>query len=147
MKTRRQPYQPSFLLRPRRWLNTVATAVFFAEMSLPAVCVAGGITADPNGGANRPAVDGSVNGVPVINIARPNDRGVSHNQYQDFNVPNQGAILNNSGKETSTQLAGWIQKTTTSTPTTPRASSSTKSPAPTSRGSTATSKSPAPAPT
>ncbi|OAM89483.1 hemagglutinin repeat-containing protein [Termitidicoccus mucosus] len=107
MKTR---HRPSFLLRPRRWLNLLVASVFFAEMSLPSVCVAGGIVADPGAGANRPSIDGSANGVPVINIVRPNDRGVSHNKYQDFNVPGQGAILNNSGRETNTQLAGWIDK-------------------------------------
>ncbi|MDR2674783.1 MAG: filamentous hemagglutinin N-terminal domain-containing protein, partial [Opitutaceae bacterium] len=103
-------YRPSFLLRPRRWLNTLVATLFFAEMSLPSVSLAGGITAAPGGGANRPTVDTSGNGVPVINIVRPDGKGVSHNKYQDFNVPGQGAILNNSGKETQTRLAGWIDK-------------------------------------
>ncbi|RLA70183.1 MAG: hypothetical protein DRG09_03835, partial [Epsilonproteobacteria bacterium] len=53
-------------------------------------------------------VDRAANGVPVINIARPNTNGVSHNTYIEFNVPTQGTILNNSDREVNTQLAGYI---------------------------------------
>ena len=48
------------------------------------------------------------NGVSVVDIATPNSRGLSHNRYQHFNVDRQGAILNNSAANVSTQLAGWI---------------------------------------
>ena len=107
MKT---PYKPSFVLRQRPWLSALVAFIYLGQIFAPIAFAGGPITADPNAGANRPTIDTSANGVPVINIVRPNDKGISHNKYQDFNVPNQGAILNNAGTETNTQLAGWIDK-------------------------------------
>lgn len=71
---------------------------------------AGRIIADPNAPADqRPTVVGSANGTPQVNISTPSAAGVSRNQYQQFDVGAQGAILNNSRVDTQTQIGGGVQ--------------------------------------
>ncbi|WP_024912763.1 hemagglutinin repeat-containing protein [Chania multitudinisentens] len=89
-------------LRPAMLLIGLA---LFAEPVL-----ANGIVADgQQAAAQRPEVITTQNGLPQVNINAPNQAGVSHNRYQQFDVGPQGAILNNSAVMTSTQLAGYIQ--------------------------------------
>lgn len=60
-------------------------------------------------GTQQATVLQSANGVPLVNIQTPNAAGVSMNRYSQFDVQAGGAILNNSRKETPTQLGGWVQ--------------------------------------
>ncbi|MCP1107938.1 hemagglutinin repeat-containing protein, partial [Serratia nevei] len=94
----------------RLWV-TVRRAVWLLGLALFAgPAMADGIVAD--GAANpalRPEVINTQNGLPQVNITAPNQAGISHNQYQQFDVDAKGAILNNSAVMTSTQMAGMIQ--------------------------------------
>ncbi|OOF69687.1 hemagglutinin repeat-containing protein [Rodentibacter caecimuris] len=47
-------------------------------------------------------------GVEIINIATPSQSGLSHNQYNKYNVDKAGAVLNNAQQSAQTQLAGQI---------------------------------------
>ncbi|MDD2651904.1 MAG: hemagglutinin repeat-containing protein [Sulfurimonas sp.] len=49
------------------------------------------------------------NGVPIINIVKPDTSGLSHNKFLNYNVEKQGLILNNSNQlQVTTQLGGVI---------------------------------------
>lgn len=68
------------------------------------------ILPDKNAPADRqPLVMETASGVPLVQITAPTAGGVSRNQYTDFNVPQKGAVLNNSYRMSQTQLAGWVQ--------------------------------------
>ncbi|WIM84873.1 hemagglutinin repeat-containing protein [Gallibacterium anatis] len=57
----------------------------------------------------QPIVLQTANGLPQVNIQTPNNKGLSHNKYQQFDVAQKGAILNNSRKNTQTEQGGWVQ--------------------------------------
>ena len=68
------------------------------------------IIADPAAPRQQqPTVLPAANGIPQVNIQTPSAAGVSVNQYRQFDINSQGAILNNSRRNTPTRLGGWIQ--------------------------------------
>lgn len=90
----------------------VAVAGLFGSVTL----VSAQIVADPNAGNRRPTVTQTANGIPLVNIVAPSGAGVSHNQYNQFSVGSQGAVLNNSATSVQTQQAGWIAGNANLTP-------------------------------
>ncbi|HEI9902193.1 TPA: hemagglutinin repeat-containing protein [Serratia marcescens] len=94
----------------RLWVTVRRSVWLLGLLMFAGSVMADGIVAD--GGANpsqRPEVITTQNGLPQVNITAPNQAGVSHNQYQQFDVDAKGAILNNSAVMTATQMAGMIQ--------------------------------------
>lgn len=70
---------------------------------------AGPIMPDPKAEArHQPQVEETANGIPLVNITAPSSGGVSRNEYEMFNVPDKGAILNNSYTLSKTELAGYV---------------------------------------
>ncbi|KKY50275.1 hypothetical protein AAY86_23670 [Pseudomonas amygdali pv. tabaci str. ATCC 11528] len=92
----------SFWGMPKRGLALILANALFWQ---PLLVQAEGIVVS---GTNT-SLNQAGNGVPIINIATPNATGLSHNQFQQYNVDSQGVILNNSTNQTqSTQLGGII---------------------------------------
>ncbi|WP_421522848.1 hemagglutinin repeat-containing protein [Neisseria yangbaofengii] len=82
----------------------------FLALGAANIVQAQGIAADKNAPkTQQPTILQTGNGIPQINIQTPTSVGVSVNQYQQFDVDNKGAILNNSRSNTQTKLGGWIQ--------------------------------------
>ncbi|MHA3016598.1 Filamentous hemagglutinin / adhesin [Cupriavidus necator] len=97
---------------PVLWRAALATAM----MGLPAVLDQAAhaqtlpIQVDRNAPGQRPVVGVAANGVPVVNIAPPQrNGGTSVNNFIQYGVGPSGVVLNNSGQNSQTQIAGWVQ--------------------------------------
>ena len=71
------------------------------------VSLSDGIVPD-NGVSKNLQVDKAANGVSLVNIEAPDNNGISHNVYKEYNVDGRGTILNNSKDLTNSQLGGLI---------------------------------------
>lgn len=90
-------------LRPDRLRWIISTVLLAPTLSA---------SADPTTASAGPGgtpIISSAHGVPVIDIVAPNGQGVSHNQYLDFNVGQQGTVLNNALQSGESVLAGVLQ--------------------------------------
>ncbi|MCF5771446.1 filamentous hemagglutinin N-terminal domain-containing protein [Pseudomonas syringae] len=93
----------SFMGMPKRLLALLLANVMFWQ---PVWAQAEGIAVS---GTTNTSIGQAGNGVPVINIAAPNGAGLSHNQYQQYNVDSKGVILNNATNAVqATKLGGNI---------------------------------------
>ncbi|WPN98504.1 DUF637 domain-containing protein [Pseudomonas sp. MUP55] len=92
----------AFFGLPKRGLALILANALFWQ---PLLAQADGIVVSAPG----TSVGAAGNGVPVVNIATPNGAGLSHNQFQQYNVGPNGVILNNAtGAVVNTQLGGYI---------------------------------------
>ncbi|MEK1939390.1 MAG: filamentous hemagglutinin N-terminal domain-containing protein [Pseudomonas sp.] len=66
------------------------------------------ILVDPTTPAGSTHVISAGNGVPVIEIANPNAKGLSHNRFSEFDVQQPGVIYNNSRVNGVSQLGGAV---------------------------------------
>ena len=91
----------------RKILCVLLSGVFFGDTIAWAEAP---ILPDTTAPGNRyPLVQETANGIPLVNISAPTASGVSRNDYERFNIPTKGAILNNSYTLSKTELAGYVQ--------------------------------------
>jgi filamentous hemagglutinin len=87
--------------------KTIATLVSSVLVLQPVLLHAQSITPEAGGSPSyRPTIGAAPNGVPLIDIVRPNSQGLSHNKYGNFNVGTPGVILNNFDGEVGTSKLG-----------------------------------------
>ncbi|MDH1477633.1 hemagglutinin repeat-containing protein [Comamonas thiooxydans] len=90
--------------------SAAAKAAGMLALALGAPAGFAQIIADPSApNRQRPTVLESANGTPTVNIQTPSAGGVSRNTYQQFDIGQKGAILNNSRSNVQTQIGGWVQ--------------------------------------
>ncbi|MBP9694429.1 MAG: filamentous hemagglutinin N-terminal domain-containing protein, partial [Alphaproteobacteria bacterium] len=76
--------------------------------AVPAAPDFGDIAVDKSN-PKAPQLDKAPNGVPLVNIRKPDAKGLSHNQFEKLNVGASGVIFNNSTeKDAQSQLGGRI---------------------------------------
>ncbi len=100
-------YQHAFMHRRLRLrLTRFACATTFLWSSQ--ICLAQIISHQPAPHSQQAQVIAPERGAPVVHIVSPNNQGVSHNQFQQFNIGREGAILSNNAAQATTQLHGAI---------------------------------------
>jgi hypothetical protein len=76
---------------------------------VPFAYAANPIEVDTNAPHERQATVGQAgNGITLVNVVGPSAGGVSRNDYTNFNVPQNGVILNNSNQMANTKLGGYV---------------------------------------
>lgn len=96
------------IMKIKQYTATALCAASLVTNSGPWIPLAVAQSIVPNQGKMGPTMDEAPNGTPIVNINKPNANGLSHNQYDMFNVDDKGVILNNSRRPVSTELAGYV---------------------------------------
>ena len=105
----------SLTLHTYKRLNPINFAVISllgaAIYTLPMASIAGSqIVADKSAPNSQQAtILNTSNGLTQVNIQTPSAGGVSRNTYTQFDVGQEGAVLNNARNNTQTKLGGWVQ--------------------------------------
>lgn len=93
---------------PVFWLTALTAAMTGMPRTLHAQTLP--IQVDKGAPGAQPYVGTAANGTPVVNIAPPNrPGGTSINHFIQYNVGPSGVVVNNSGQNSQTQIAGWVQ--------------------------------------
>ncbi|WP_051488686.1 two-partner secretion domain-containing protein [Aliarcobacter lanthieri] len=94
----------------KKYIKNIITVNITISLFLQQTVLASGLAVDKNAPKqNQATIEKARNNVPIVNIVAPNQSGLSHNKFNDYNVNKEGLILNNSNKrEVNTQLSGYI---------------------------------------
>ena len=88
-----------------KFLKRVITIVFLVIHTTE--ILASALILDPNSKHNA-KLDKSETGVPIVSISTPNNRGISVNEFLEYNVGKEGQVLNNADNVGRSHLAGLI---------------------------------------
>lgn len=86
-------------------LKKIITTVFLITYTTE--IFANTLILNPNSKHNT-KLDKSETGVPIVNISTPNNRGISVNEFLEYNVGKEGQVLNNADNVGRSHLAGLI---------------------------------------
>ena len=96
----------------KKFINLKKQIIYYLAIStmLLPLPVQGEIIPDTNIEIEKQTqVEKAQNGIELVQIATPDDNGISLNNYEKFNIDEKGAILNNSYNMSKTKLSGYIQ--------------------------------------
>ncbi|MCQ1894356.1 hemagglutinin repeat-containing protein [Escherichia coli] len=89
-------------------VTSLAFSLWLASGMVHSVSAAGIVADHGAPGHQQPTITQTASGIPQVNIQTPSAGGVSHNTYSQFDVGNQGVILNNAHNNVQTQLGGMV---------------------------------------